>query len=71
MNLDASSIMNTLTQTIKENKVMNIPEWLIGMQLTSMLCGGVFFVVTVVGGYYLIKGLESLKGDSEDESDQE
>jgi len=50
---------------------MNIPDWLIGMQLTSMLCGGVFFVVTVVGGYYLIKGLESLKGDFEDESDQD
>ena len=50
---------------------MNLPEWLVGMQLTSMLCGGTLFVVTIVGGYFLIKGLESLKGDLEDGSDQE
>jgi len=71
MNLDALSIMNLLTQTIKEKKVMNIPDWLVGMQLVSVLCGGIFFVVTVVGGYYLVKGLESLKGEIENESDKD
>ena len=71
MNLDALSIMNMLIQTTKEKMDMNLPEWLVGMQLTSMLCGGTLFVVTIDGGYFFIKGLESLKGDLEDGSDQE
>ena len=71
MNLDALSIMNMSIQIIKEKMDMNLPEWLVGMQLSSMLCGGVLFVVTIVGGYFLIKGLESLKGDIEDGNDQE
>ena len=50
---------------------MNIPEWLIELQMISILCGGISLVFTIVGGYVLIRWLESLKGDFEDESDQD
>tara|TARA_Y100000593_G_C4083412_1_gene224976 strand:+ start:74 stop:355 length:282 start_codon:yes stop_codon:yes gene_type:complete len=71
MNLGVLSTMNTLTQIMKEKKVMNIPDWLIDLQIVSMLCGGISLIFTIVGGYTLIKWLDSLKGDSENESDQE
>ncbi len=42
---------------------MNIPEWLVGMQIGSMIFCGFLFVVTIGGGWVIIKGLESLKSD--------
>jgi|21_taG_2_1085346.scaffolds.fasta_scaffold39801_3 hypothetical protein len=50
---------------------MNIPEWLIELQIVSILCGGISLAFTVIGGYVLIKWLDSLKGELEDESDQD
>lgn len=47
---------------------MNIPDWFIEMQVISMLCGGISLIFTLAGGYALIKWLESLKGESDDES---
>ncbi len=59
-----------LIQTVKEND-MNIPEWLIEMQIVLMVCGGISLAFTLIGGYALISWLESLKGESDDESVQD
>ena len=42
---------------------MNIPEWLISMQVGSMIFCGILFLITVGGGWAMIKGLEALKSD--------
>ena len=46
---------------------MNIPEWLISMQVGSMIFCGILFLITVGGGWFMIKGLESLKSDMNDD----
>tara|TARA_R110000824_G_scaffold88189_8_gene216939 strand:+ start:7220 stop:7348 length:129 start_codon:yes stop_codon:yes gene_type:complete len=42
---------------------MSLFEWFMSMQAVSMICGLISFVLTIGVGYFLIKSLESLKGE--------
>ena len=46
-------------------------EWIQEYYMLGVLCGGLSLLFTIVGGWALMKGLETLKGDVDDGSDQE
>ena len=46
-------------------------EWIKEYYMVGVMCGGVSLLFTMVGGWVLMKGLETLKEDIDNGSDQE
>ncbi len=43
-------------------------EWMQGYYMSFVMCGAVSLLFTVVGGWVIMKGLETLKGDMDEPS---
>ena len=43
-------------------------EWMKEFYMVGVMCGGVSLLFTIVGGWVLMKGLESLKGELDEQS---
>tara|TARA_Y100000593_G_scaffold90511_1_gene177104 strand:- start:400 stop:588 length:189 start_codon:yes stop_codon:yes gene_type:complete len=42
-------------------------EWMKEYYMVGVLCGGVSLLFTMIGGWILMKGLETLKGDMDEQ----
>ena len=42
-------------------------EWMKEFYMVGVMCGGVSLLFTLVGGWVLMKGLESLKGELDEQ----